>query len=41
MTAANSRELVVLAVGGEYLRVIADKVCVVGGGAGQAVRGKL
>ena len=28
MTAANSRELVVLAVGGEYLRVIADKVSV-------------
>ena len=28
MTAANSRELVVLAVGGEYLRVIADKVTV-------------
>jgi outer membrane protein TolC len=28
MTAANSRELVVLAVGGEYLRVIADKITV-------------
>jgi outer membrane protein TolC len=28
MTAANSRELVVLAVGGEYVRVIADKVSV-------------